>query len=681
MSFVIKRDGRREVFDCSKIAAAVTAAADSVGVRVPTLKLSFDKSEIPVDEIHDTVERQLMKINPAVAKAYILYRQKRSEVRQGKTKLMQKIASLTKETSRDNANTGTCAASKMYGIAEAVAKEFNLSNMTKKHADNHRKGRIYIHDLGYYSVTFNCFFPPIGKMLQQGFDNGVGTIRPPKRIGSAMALTAIILQSSQNDFFGGQGVFNFDFDMAPFVKAEYQWQLHKLQEVGSVKDIESEAWIQTEKATFQACEALVYNLNTMRSRSGAQVPFTSLNFGLDTSREGRVVSRNILKAFIAGLGNGENPVFPNLCYRLLDGVNTTEGDPNYDITRLAVECVGKRIQPRFVFCNSPAFNGEPYNASAMGCRTAVRTNVNGSNNAEGRGNLAFNTLNLPYFALEANGDFTAFIKVLDEAINDAIDELLERYDVIKNLRAKDVPFIAQWYQGGSDLAENDRIEPMVKNGSLSVGFIGLAECLHALIGKHHGESADAQCMGLKIISRIKKATDAATKKYHLNFSTFATPAESACYTLLMACRKEFGIVPGVTDKDYLTNSFHIPVSYQCDMQHKINIEAPYHLLCNAGAIFYIEAPSSPKWNPEGIIRVLRYINHSGIVYGGINFENDYCRDCGYTGTFDGVCPHCGGTNIRVVKIITGYLSTTDRFNDGKRAEAADRISHTGGGAL
>lgn len=680
MKNVLKRDGRVEPFDFAKIDKAVSSAAKEVGDWKPVIKVSFDEDLIPVDDIHDEVERQLMKISPKIAKAYILYRQHRTDVRQGKTKLMKKVAELTRETSRDNANTGTCAASKMYGIAEAVAKEYNLANMPKKYADNHRKGLVYEHDLGYYNVTFNCFFAPVGKMLLKGFDNGIGTIRSPKRIGSAMALTAIILQSSQNDMFGGQGVFNFDNDLAPFVNREYKWQKRKLMDLSYKGDIERMAWEETEKATLQACEALVYNLNTMRSRSGAQVPFTSLNFGLNTTREGRMVSKCLLKAFIAGLGAGENPLFPNLCYRLLDGVNTGENDPNFDITMLAIECVGKRIQPRFVFCNSPAFK-DPYNASAMGCRTAVRSNINGDDCAEARGNLAFNTINLPYIALEvlrAGGNTHDFMYRLDEVIDDAINELLYRYDVIKNLRVKDVPFISQWYQGHEGLSDNDTIEPMVKNGSLSVGFVGLAECLIALTSKHHGEDDGVQQFGLAIIERIRKATDKATKLYHLNFATFATPAESACYTLLKACRDEFGIKPGVTDKEYLTNSFHLPVSYYCDMKHKMDIEAPYHLLCNAGAIFYIEAPSSPKFNPTGVLALLRKINHSGVVYGGINFENDYCNDCGYTGTFEGKCPKCGGKNIRVVKIITGYLSTVDRFNDGKRAEAADRVAHTGG---
>ena len=316
------------------------------------------------------------------------------------------------------------------------------------------------------------------------------------------------------------------------------------------------------------------------------------------------------------------------------------------------------------------------------CRTAVRSNVNGSSTPEARGNLAFTTLNLPYIALEAKGNVinkhllvNEFFRLYNILIDDAIDELHARYDIIKNLKVKDVPFVSDWYQGHEGLTPNDTIEPMVKNGTLSVGFIGLAEALTVLIGKHHGESEQAQRLGLQIVSMLRKKMDKETAKSHLNWSCFATPAESACYTLLNAIKREFGVVKGVSDKDYLTNSCHVPVSFKCDMKTKIDIEAPYHLLCNAGAIFYLEAPSSPKFNPEGCLHLLQYMAKSGIVYGGLNYEHDFCVDCGEQGTFN-VCPKCGSKNIRMTKIITGYLSTSDKFNPGKVAEARDRVSHT-----
>ncbi len=692
---VIKHDGRVEDFDHSKIDKAVAKAAEEVGIDTPNVHLSYDDGHkgvtiVGVDTIHDDVERELMKLAPAVAKAYILYREKRTEVREGKSELMQTVGKLIEEMNHDNANTGNSAASKMYGIAEAASKRYYLSHMNPKWAENHRKGRAYMHDLGYHDITFNCFFNPIGKMLEHGFNNGVGMIRSPKRIGSAMALVAIILQSSQNDMYGGQGVLNFDSDIAPYVTKEYNWQLKNLTE--NIKElcpeqgtnkaaVQRKAWELTEKAVYQAMEAFVYNMNTMRSRSGAQVTFSSVNFGLDTSKEGKMISRNLLKAYIAGLGNGENPIFPNLCYRLMDGVNLNEGEPNFDLTQLAIECMGKRIQPRFVFCDSPAYPNK-YEAGTMGCRTAVRSNVNGSSTPEARGNLAFTTLNLPYIALEAKRNVinkhllvNEFFRLYNILIDDAIDELHARYDIIKNLKVKDVPFVSDWYQGHEGLTPNDTIEPMVKNGTLSVGFIGLAEALTVLIGKHHGESEQAQRLGLQIVYMLRKKMDKETAKSHLNWSCFATPAESACYTLLNAIKREFGVVKGVSDKDYLTNSCHVPVSFKCDMKTKIDIEAPYHLLCNAGAIFYLEAPSSPKFNPEGCLHLLQYMAKSGIVYGGLNYEHDFCVDCGEQGTFN-VCPKCGSKNIRMTKIITGYLSTSDKFNPGKVAEARDRVSHT-----
>lgn len=322
----------------------------------------------------------------------------------------------------------------------------------------------------------------------------------------------------------------------------------------------------------------------------------------------------------------------------------------------------------------------------MGCRTAVRSNVNGDANPDARGNIAFNTINLPYLALEAKQKAKAsgenitveFFKILEEAVNDAIDELLDRYDIVKNLKVKDIPFIGQWYMGHDGLTAEDTIEPMVKNGTLSVGFIGIAETLKALVGKHHGEDKDAQTLGLEIVEYIRKQTDKATEKYHLNFSTFASPAESACYTLLKAIRKDFGVIEGVSDKEYLTNSFHLPVSFECDMKTKIDIEAPYHLLCNAGAIMYVEAPSSPKNNPEGMLKLVQYMAQSGAVYGGLNYEQSFCRDCHYTGTYGDTCPKCGSKNVRIVRIITGYLSEVQRFNPGKVAESGERHSHAGG---
>ena len=821
---------------------------------------------------------------------------------------------------------------------------------------------------------------------------------------------------------------NFDKDLRKYVGFELEYQRRLLREAYAAgdksldPDVEDELIMQrTDEAVYQAMEAFVYNCNTMRSRSGAQVTFSSVNFGTETDWQSRMISKNLLKAYIAGLGNGENPIFPNLCYRLKDGINLHEGEPNFDLTQLAIECVNKRIQPRFVFCDSPAYKGlelsqigtmgclardevivyefdgvtycegigrmtdrlksalvcqksgmsnylkpegmkiwdhgefvevktvienpmqqlyhvvfsngrdifatldhafyvkgkgrikleelqigdeilSDYSAPTVNlnglsdenydkmfianvydsaefeyllgvltmgnaaeerinvsekdqefishleycietsncenvavqldqsgvlfiaeevedlilksagtvpqfvfssedrihflagaidikettangkirlrsgnrelllqlamiaqsldipvniyptqsktirsmefcpsdellkhlskkfrdktytpirkteyikvvsvhsdqyvpnvydvetatghfsasliqsgnCRTAIRSNVNGDKSPDARGNLAFNTINLPYIALETvekyGQDIDKFFENLDGAIEDAYNELLSRYDVISNLKPRDVPFVGQWYQNHKALRNSETIEPIVKNGTLSMGFIGLAECLIALTGKHHGESEESQKLGLKIIERIRNTTDQATKLTGLNFSTFASPCESACYTLLKAVVKRFGVIPRISDKQYLTNSFHLPVSFECDAKTKVDVEAPYHLLCNAGAIFYVEVGSSPEPNTEGVLKLLQYIAKSGVVYGGINWTHSFCKVCHHQGSFEGECPVCGSKKIKETKIITGYLSEKERFNEGKVAESDDRISHAG----
>lgn len=587
------------------------------------------------------------------------------------TFLSSRIAAISRALPKDNANTNSSAASKMYAVAEMVKKEYILDNIIAgRYAYNHRAGRVYINDLGYLDYTFNCFFNPLGKMLSEGFDNGVGYIRSPKYINSAVALAAIILQSSQNDAFGGQGFLHFDSDLAPYVTKEYERWLKIFD------NNEEKAWEQTEVEVMQAMESFVYNMNTMRSRSGAQVTFSSVNFGTDTTKEGRLISKCLLEAFIKGLGNGENPIFPNLCFKLSSTINMKPKTPNYDLFKLALRCVTQRIQPRFVFCDSPAYENGHEEAGTMGCRTAVRSNINGDHNPDARGNLAFNNISLPYLALESGGDFDKFWLILDAAIDDAIRQLEERYNIIKDLRVCDVPFISRWYMGSDNLSDTDTIESYVKHGTLGVGFVGLAEALFYLVKAHHGQSKNAQELGLKIVGRIREKTDAATKEKKLNFGCFATPSESACHYLLKKARERFGKITGVTDKEFFTNSSHIPVDFDISIKDKIDIEAPYHLLCNGGHILYIEAGSSLRNNTTGLRKTVEYMAQSGAVYGGINWTHAYCTECGHQGDFNGVCPKCGSNKIKVTAIITGYLSTIDRFNDGKLAELKARVTHT-----
>lgn len=693
---VVKRDGRVETYDYKKIKDAVGKAAKEVGVTPPILKIHFDKDEVTVDEIHDAVEKHLMKAAPTVAKAYILYRQKRTDYRTGKSDLVKGIDTLLENASKDNANSENSMASKAHFVAEHVLKEVELAKMPQKYAEEHRKGILYVHDLPYRHMSVNCFFSPLGKMLKQGFDNGTGYVRPPKHITTAGALASIILQSMQSNFFGGEGYVHWDSDLAPYAKGEYERQKRDYIDATGCSDVLDEhakrkVMDRTRDAVFQAMQAFVYNANTQKARSGGQNVFSSINFGTDTSFWGRMITEMTLKAFMEGMGHGEMPFFPVMCYRVKDGINLREGDPNYDLTMLALECVGKRIMPRFVLADSDMYKDKG-NAARMGCRTNVGTNVNGDSSPEARGNLSFDTINLPYIALlakekaEKDGKdvLDEFWGIYHEVIDDAIGELWDRYKVMCSFKAKDFPFASKWYMGHENLkGPMDSMEKCWRNGSLSVGYIGLAECLIVLTGKHHGESEEAQQLGLEIVGAIRKATDEASKKYNVTFACFSTPAENACFTLMNKAKKRFGVVKGVTDHEFLTNSCHIPVWAEVDAKKKIDVEGPYHLLANGGSIFYLELGRSPRFNVEGLLKILQYaVSKKEIGYMGFNFETNFCRKCHHRWDGeDNVCPVCGSDDVQSVAIVTGYLADKDRVNDGKLAEIHDRVSHTGGGAL
>lgn len=697
---VQKRDGQTELFDLQKVYWAVFKAASAtvsvvsptkvaadVSVEVEEIYSEMNQRVLYVDQIHNLVEKKLMEHYPDVAKAYILYRQKRTECRKRRSDLMKVVEDTTAELVADNANVGNSAAAKMYSIAEATVKEFTQLNLlSDEDAKNHKEGRIYINDAGYYPMTINCFYDPLEKILASGFNNGVGYLRPPTGLLSAMALAAIVLQSSQNEMFGGQGVVDFDSVMATYAWMEYQKNV-KFARTSLQAGIDQTQWAmnKTEATCYQACEAFVGNMNTMRSRSGAQVTFSSINLGTDTDPFARMVTRNLLKAFEAGLGHGENPIFPNIGFRVKEDTNLEPGTPNYDLFQQAIKCSATRIQPRFVFCDSPVHREHPWTAAAMGCRTCVTSNIHGSDSPIGRGNLAFNTISLPLVALESVSMGRDFLPYLEQICNSAIVELHNRYNLVKQLKVKDMPFVSHWYQGSpyndaKRVDPNTSIEGMIKNGTLSMGFIGLAECLTVLTGKHHGQSVEAQKLGLEIVELMHNMTVAATHRYDLNFSLFASPAESSCYKLLLKAREKYGVILGVTDKEYFTNSFHLPVDFPCSIEGKIDTEAPYHKYCTAGAIMYVELGASPAGNLEGLEEVIRYMARSGASYGGANFIHYFCNQCNYSGDMpEGKCPVCGETtDINMTAIITGYLSTQERFNPGKQAELTARVSHGGG---
>lgn len=1032
---IIKRDGREVPFDATKITAAVAKAlavtgeadlklASDVTNRV-LQKLQVQRVDLPsVEGVQDLVEESLMEMGfLKTARAYILYRNQRTRIREAKSDLMDAVEEIVKETHRENANVGNSPASKMFQIAETASKKYYLTRLIPKDfAQAHVQGDIHIHDLGYYGKTVNCLQIPLGKLLAEGFSNGHGYIRPPKRPASAAALACIILQSSQNDMFGGQSFAFFDRDMAPYVENA------------------------TEDEVYQAMEALVYNLNSMQSRAGNQVPFSSINLGTETSEAARRVTRSLLLAYDAGLGKGEAPIFPNIIFRVKKGVNFAPGDPNYDLFQLAIRVAAKRLNPTFSFMdasfNAPygdqvaymgcvdgdelviyrkgktvymesirrlheravaefglkregetkyadvtgyelydtnrgfvplfrtlknpdhndwylvrlsngrsievtsdhrwavlergvvltkdlrvgdlvqvawrtpglgkcarranpgerglkkaylmglllcdgTWNGKqvicslhkddtglteayrgymrevfkkevtssllhderrgyvhqllycgsnggeqgipnlasyltkvfegrlkperhmPRNilnwsrevrlwflagmvdgdgyiktdsdnggsrvqfhitskevalqtvglAQSLGyparlearadgtflvefgaaeelvtllqsrrkenfrkptrvkepeivsvveirplvtngtkpsycvttasgfmmcsfihigqCRSRVMANRRGPEVTEGRGNLSFTTINLPRVALKAERNLKKFFVLLDEVAALGIRQLYHRYTIQARLKVKDLLFVMGQglYLGAADLKPEDPIAEAVKHGTLALGFIGLAEALVALTGKHHGQDEEAQQLGLEIVRFLREKIDAACEDYNLNYTLLATPAEGLAGRFVKLDCKEFGIMPGVNDREYYTNSFHIPVHFPIEAFRKIELEGPYHKFCNAGHISYVELPSPPVHNPEAVEAIVRYMAKCDMGYVGVNFPVDFCERCGFSGVLGDNCPKCNSTAIRRVRRITGYLSTVDRFNDAKVAELKARVVH------
>jgi anaerobic ribonucleoside-triphosphate reductase len=663
-----KRDGRIVPFNPEKITEAIFKAAQSVGGEDPavaeqlTERVQAVMSEtigqvIPdVEHVQDIVEKVLIEEGHAkTAKAYILYRDRRTRVREGRSDLMDAVSEILVETSRENANVSNSPSAKMLQIASAASRKYYLSRVIPEDMSMaHRRGEMHIHDLDFYGKTLTCVQIPLGKLLQEGFDTGHGFIRPPRRPGSAAALAAIILQSSQNDMHGGQSFAFFDRDMAPFVEGA------------------------SEDEIYQAMEALIYNLNSMHSRAGAQVPFSSINLGVETGQAGRAITRGLLLAYERGLGRGESPIFPNIIFKLKEGVNFNPGDPNYDLFRLAIRVAARRLNPTFSFMDS-SFNA-PYGMEVayMGCRTRVIGNRCGPKISDGRGNLSFTTINLPRLALKARGSVEEFYRELEIIMDLAVKQLYHRYVIQSKLRVSDMPFLMgqHLYLDSEKLAIDDYIEPVIRHGTLSMGFLGLAEALITITGEHHGQDRDAGKLGLEIIRFMRGYLDAACQDYNLNYTLLATPAEGLAGRFVKLDRKEFGLISNVTDKDYYTNSFHVPVGYEISYADKVAVEGEYHKYCNAGHISYVELSAPPVHNLEAVEAMIRRMARSDMGYAGINFPVDECRGCSYSGLIPQFCPICGSYDIRRVRRITGYLSTVDRFNDGKRAELADRVCHS-----
>ena len=700
LEVIIKRDGREVAFDERKITDAIFEAARSVGGEnretameitlgvIKRLRREFGEASYTVEDVQDAVEKELIERGHArTAKAYILYRAKRTNVRDARSEMLDAVSTVLTETSRENANVGNSPSAKVLQISEIASKEFYLKrSIPPKMAEAHQNGEYYIHDLAWYGKTMTCLQIPLAELLHNGFNNGHGYIRPPKGIKTAAALAAIILQSNQNDQHGGQSYAYFDRDMGVFVEQEYVRQRkmirESLEKAGvELRDDQLDLLVENrvQDEVYQAMEGFIYNLNTMHSRAGAQVPFSSINIGTDTSRGGRMVTEHLLKAYEKGLGKGEAPIFPNICFKIKDGVNYEPEDPNYDLFQLSMQVACKRLFPNFSFQDA-SFNA-PYeeDISYMGCRTRVVANVNGPDMVEKRGNLSFTTINLPRLGLLAEGNLSRFWKSLDEVFDEVIQQLLHRYEIQKNLRVKDFPFLMgqKLYLGSENLSGEDKVEEAIKHGTLSIGFIGLAETLVALTGKHHGESAEAQALGLSIIGHLRRRCDEAAREHQLNFTLLATPAEGLSGKFTSKDRKRFGEIQGITDKDWYTNSFHLPVDYPVDAFEKIKLEGPYHKLCNAGHISYVELPSAPQHNLEAFESLIKAMYDADMGYAAINFPVDICGTCGFNGVIvKETCPACGAEgNISRVRRITGYLSTLDMFNDAKKTEEKHRVKH------
>jgi anaerobic ribonucleoside-triphosphate reductase len=662
-----KRDGRIVEFNNSKIAAAIFKAAKAVGGADQQLAEELAEivnqylhkqlgSSIPtVEEVQDAVEKVLIETGHAkTAKAYILYRDRRTRLRESKSELMDLVQDILVETNRENANVSNSPSAKMLQIASAASKRYYLSRLIPDEmAQAHIDGDYHIHDLDFYAKTLTCVQIPLGQLLMKGFNNGHGFIRPPKRPASATALAAIILQSSQNDMHGGQSFAFFDRDMAQFVDGA------------------------SEDEIYQAMEALIYNLNSMHSRAGAQVPFSSLNLGCDTTPAGRMVTKNLLLAYEQGLGHGETPIFPNIIFRVKKGINFNPGDPNYDLFQLAIRVSAQRLNPTFSFMDS-SFNKEyDFEVAYMGCRTRVIADRHGEPVSDGRGNLSFTTVNLPRIAIKSGGDLEVFYQELEKVMTLAARQLYHRYRIQGRLKVRDMPFLMGQglYISSERLKPDDSIAPVIKHGTLSIGFIGLAEALTSLTGQHHGEEPTAQRLGLEIVSFMRKLVDSFCDEYDLNYTLLATPAEGLSGRFVNIDRRRFGSISGVTDREYYSNSFHVPVYFDTSIYDKILIEGPYHQLTNAGHISYVEMQSPPIHNLEAYEGVLRQMALANMGYVGINFPIDECLGCFHRGIIENECPSCGSTRIRRIRRITGYLSTVDRFNDAKQAELRDRVKH------
>ena len=733
---VVKRDGRIVGFNEQKIMAAIRKAMlhtdkgeDASLIEQITDHISYrGKSQMSVEAIQDAIELELMKsARKDVAQKYIAYRNQRNIARKAKTRdvFMSIVNAKNNDITRENANMNAdTPAGMMMKFASETTKPFvDDYLLSEESRDAVMHNYLHIHDKDYYPTkSLTCVQHPLDIILQHGFTAGHGSSRPAKRIETAAVLACISLETCQNEMHGGQAIPAFDFYLAPYVRMSYQEEVKNLEKLTGedLKDLydapiddyeekpldglegkarlEQHAINKTVNRVHQAMEAFIHNMNTIHSRGGNQVVFSSINYGTDTSAEGRCIMREILLSTYDGVGNGETAIFPIQIWKKKRGVNYLPEDRNYDLYQLASKVTARRFFPNCLNLDATFNQNEKWRAddperykweiATMGCRTRVFEDRWGEKTSLARGNLSFSTINIVKLAIECMGienkqqRIDMFFAKLDNLLDITAKQLDERFQFQKTAMAKQFPLLMKYLWVGADkLNPTDTIESVINHGTLGIGFIGLAECLKALIGKHHGESEEAQELGLKIVTYMRDRANEFSEQYHHNYSVLATPAEGLSGKFTKKDRKEFGIIPGVTDRDYYTNSNHVPVYYKCTALQKAKIEAPYHDLTRGGHIFYVEMDGDATHNPSVIASVVDMMDKYNMGYGSVNHNRNRCLDCGYENADANleVCPKCGSNHIDKLQRITGYLvGTTDRWNSGKLAELHDRVTHIGG---
>ncbi len=732
VSTIRKRDGRIENFEKEKIVNAVLKAMNHEFVNdvkfandVADKIQNIEKDVIEVEEIQNLVEVELMK-SPYknVAKAYILYREKRNIARGRKTyeTYMGIINTIANDVTKENANMNTdTPAGMMMKFASETSKPFVLDMLLSDTAKDYVKSNyIHIHDADYYPTkSLTCLQHPLDKIFKGGFRAGHGSSRPAKRIETAAIIACISMESIQNEMHGGQAIPAFDYYLAPYVRYTFIEELEKIEtlegislaeykkaeiddyEIKNLEDLSGSeryfqhAMNQTVNRVHQAMESFIHNMNTIHSRGGNQVVFSSINYGTDTSAEGRCVIRELLNSTLRGVGNGETPIFPIQIWKKKRGINYLPQDRNYDLYKFACKVTAKRFFPNFLNLDA-TFNqhdswdvSDPerfkYEVATMGCRTRVFENRHGEKTSIGRGNLSFTTINIVKLALECmnikdkDEKISTYFRKLDKCIDVAASQLYDRYSFQRSALKKQFPLLMNgMWEGSDNLGFDESVKNLLKTGTLGIGFIGLAEALIALTGKHHGESEEAQTLGLRIIRHMNERIKEIANEKNLNYSLLATPAEGLSGKFTRNDRRQFGMIKDITDKEYYTNSSHVPVWYKCSVEHKAEVEAPYHELEGGGHIFYVELDGDATHNPKCIMQTVDLMDKYNMGYGSVNHTRARCLDCGYENAHGDLkeCPKCGSENIDVIQRITGYLvGSVNNWNSAKKAELRDRVTH------